>query len=261
MPLGDFLVCKEAIMPRARNIKPSFFTNEMLAEVSPLARLLFIGLWTVADRRGRLEDRPKKIKAEVLPYDNCDPEKLLNELASKGFITRYEVNTCGYICIPKFEKHQNPHCKESESTIPAPDEPGASTVQVSEIPERARLIPDSGFLIPESPLGSMASVESILPELRTEFIFKLAGKNSWMLSSVKLSEYQANFPGVKIDIELRKAMQWISDNPSKRKTENGMPRFLSSWLSKVQDSNRGLPLFAQDPKRQPLEVRPERCFK
>ena len=248
-------------MPRARNIKPSFFTNEVLSEVSPLARLLFIGLWTVADRRGRLEDRPKKIKAEVLPYDNCDPEKLLNELASKKFITRYQINDCSYISIPKFEKHQNPHCKETESTIPAPDEPGASTVQVPENPERARLIPDSGFLIPETPLGSMASKDSILPELRTEFVFLLSGKNAWMLSATKLAEYRSNFPGVQIDIELRKAMQWVSDNPAKRKTEGGMPRFLTAWLSKVQDSNRGLPLFAQDPKRKPLEVRPERHFR
>ena len=37
-------------MARARNIKPGFFTNDVLADCDPLARLLFAGLWTVADR-------------------------------------------------------------------------------------------------------------------------------------------------------------------------------------------------------------------
>lgn len=56
-------------MARARNIKPSFFTNLELGECSPLARLLFIGLWCIADRKGRLEDKPKQIKIQTIPYD------------------------------------------------------------------------------------------------------------------------------------------------------------------------------------------------
>ena len=76
-------------MARARNIKPQFFTHDLLAEVPPLGRLLFIALWTLADREGRLADRPKRIKAEALPYDDCDVESLLSELAERGFILRY----------------------------------------------------------------------------------------------------------------------------------------------------------------------------
>jgi hypothetical protein len=122
---------KDTLMARARNIKPSFFTNDMLAEVSVLGRLLFIGLWTIADREGRLEDRPKKIKAEVLPYDDCDTDSLLNELAKNGFIVRYESSESKYIQILTFKKHQNPHIKEAESTIPAPYKHSANTVQVT----------------------------------------------------------------------------------------------------------------------------------
>ena len=36
-------------MARTRSIKPSFFKNEYLAECEPMARLLFVGLWTLAD--------------------------------------------------------------------------------------------------------------------------------------------------------------------------------------------------------------------
>ena len=60
-------------MARARNIKPAFFKNETLVELPVETRLLFIGLWTLADREGRLEDRPKRIKMEIYPAkrENC----------------------------------------------------------------------------------------------------------------------------------------------------------------------------------------------
>ena len=79
-------------MKRTRQINPGFFTNDELAEITPLGRLLFAGLWVIADREGRLEDRPKKIKAEILPYDDCDIDDLLNQLAKAGFIERYKVD-------------------------------------------------------------------------------------------------------------------------------------------------------------------------
>lgn len=108
-------------MARSRNIKPGFFTNEELVEIDPLGRLLFIGLWTIADREGRLEDRPKRIKMSILPCDNCDVDFLLQELADREFLVRYEVSGKKYIQIINFSKHQNPHSKEVASTIPAPE--------------------------------------------------------------------------------------------------------------------------------------------
>lgn len=108
-------------MARARTIKPGFFTNELLAECSPFARILFAGLWCIADREGRLEDRPRKIRAELLPYEaGIDADALLSELAARGFVTRYEVEGTRYLCIPEFHKHQNVHPREVASVIPEP---------------------------------------------------------------------------------------------------------------------------------------------
>src|ERR1019366_4442069 len=59
-------------------------------------------------------------------------------------------NGAKYCQVRAWAKHQNPHCKEVESIIPAPCEHGASTVLVPEFPERAGLIPDS--LIPSPPM-------------------------------------------------------------------------------------------------------------
>ncbi len=128
-------------MARSRNIKPGFFLNEELVELPYEARLLFIGLWCIADREGRLANRPKKIKMQLFPADDLDISKALLGLAEYGFLQMYRVDSIEYIQIVNFNKHQNPHHKEADSAIPAPDLPSAS-------PSKAVLIPDS--LNPES---------------------------------------------------------------------------------------------------------------
>ena len=138
---------------RSRNIKLCFFANDLLGECSPLARLLFIDLWTLADRGGRLEERPNRMRGELLPYDDkADVDALLAELSRSGFIVGYQVYDQPLIAA-NFLKHQNPHKHEKDSKLPppdqednqnehhtctvlAPDKHQASTVV-------ARLIPDS----------------------------------------------------------------------------------------------------------------------
>lgn len=142
---------------RARNIKPGFFKNPELAECPFEARILFAGLWCMADREGRLEDRPTKIKMELFPADSFDINPLLDLLAKKGLIHRYEAMGLMVIQVVAFSEHQNPHHKEPPSTLPeygmspatAQGKPEASPGQTPGKPESGRadsLIPDS--LIP-----------------------------------------------------------------------------------------------------------------
>lgn len=136
---------------RSRSVKPGFFKNEELASLPADARLLFIGLWCLADREGRLENRPQRIKAEIFPYEH-DVNMVLawcKLLTERGFIFPYKKNSNRYIQIENFHKHQYPHIREAKSTIPAPDEHHTSTI-------RARLTPDSGVLTPDSRIGAAA---------------------------------------------------------------------------------------------------------
>lgn len=107
-------------MARTRLLKPGFFSNDLLAECDPLARLLFAGLWTLVDRDGRMECRHAKIKAQVLPYDNCDVAALLGQLSDRGFVQVYEVAGKTYVQVNGFAKHQNPHHKETSDNLPEP---------------------------------------------------------------------------------------------------------------------------------------------
>jgi len=157
---------------RARNLKPDFFLNEKLAEVSAHERLLFIGLWCLADREGRLEDRPKRIRAAIFPYEDVDVDSMLDRLYQAGLAIRYEVDRENYITIPGFSKDQQPHYKEAASVIPAPQDglpPARAAARIapsstddppmidrSLTDDRLKkvlddpLIPDSPFLIPDS---------------------------------------------------------------------------------------------------------------
>ena len=150
-------------MSRARNIKPGFFRNSELIEVSFAARLLFIGLWTLADREGRLECRPKQIKMELFPADSVDCEELIDEVITTGTVVKYTVDGKDYLQVVNFAKHQNPHHKEKASTIPAPGKPEANPRQALDKPEanpRATVLnPDSGFLIPDSLLPQTPSAD------------------------------------------------------------------------------------------------------
>jgi hypothetical protein len=164
------------MMARARNIKPGLFTNEVIAELPPFDRLLFIGLWCLADREGRLEDRPKRIKMELFPCDSYDVAAGLSSLAEHQFIEQYQVGDLSVVEILNFQKHQRPHGTEKDSILP--DKKGYLTVnarkangvvtgaktlvhvastennvkpQLSNVNHTSNnaLIPDSGFLIPE----------------------------------------------------------------------------------------------------------------
>jgi len=108
---------------RARNIKAEFFINEELAELPYECRLLYIGLWCYADREGRFEWRPKRIKAEIFPYDDkIDIEASLHVITCHGFVITYNDNDKTYAYIPAFKKHQRPHPHESVSICPAPSQ-------------------------------------------------------------------------------------------------------------------------------------------
>lgn len=101
-------------------IKPEFFDDPDVAELTPLARLFFIGLWIQADREGRLVDDMRRLKARLFPYDDVDLELLAVELHGKDMIRRYRdaENHGKFIWVRNFTKHQRPHPKEPQSLIP-----------------------------------------------------------------------------------------------------------------------------------------------
>jgi len=108
-----------SLVARSRNIKPGFFKNYDLADAGPQVQLLFAGLWCLADREGRLEDKPRLIKAELFPYYEFDVNGGLTVLERLSFICRYTVDGMAIIQVLNFKKHQSPHNTEKSSVLPS----------------------------------------------------------------------------------------------------------------------------------------------
>lgn len=111
-------------MSRIRTIKPEFFKHEGLFDLEqetklPI-RLCFAGLWTQCDRAGRFEWRPRQLKTDISPYDEVDFSRVLDALATRGFIVKYASQGREYGFIPSWNKHQVINNRERDSDLPDP---------------------------------------------------------------------------------------------------------------------------------------------
>jgi hypothetical protein len=232
-------------MARTRSIKPSFFKNEYLAECEPMARLLFVGLWTLADSQGRMEFRPLRIKAELFPYDNCDILGLLKQLADRGFVRAYESGDVKVLEIPTFGEHQRCHPDERDEGLPPPDESAESIV----FPEQ-NAKPGNPTLEPGNPpascafnplilLPSSSAAPSTPQRLRCSKPadpLRWSAESGWEgITDADRAEWSQAYPAADLPVELAKANQWLKANPKKARKSNWRRWLTTVWLSKCQD--------------------------
>jgi hypothetical protein len=111
-------------MEQMRSIQGIIFNNDAMGELPPLTRLLFAGLWCLADDKGRTEDKPRKLKKIIMGYDDVstgDIDEMLQSLHDKRFIVRYSTNGSNYIQVNNFSKYNNPILLRKQSQIPPPE--------------------------------------------------------------------------------------------------------------------------------------------
>ena len=220
-------------MPRIRYLKPEFFSDEDLAELPFQARLAFAGLWCFADKEGRLEDRPKYLKAMIFPYDSIDMAKQL-DLLSQGkhgngmpFIQRYGVEGKDFIQILSWNRHQSPHHTEKESIFPpAP-------------PFKEKEKEKDKCASPDAPLSNcLKTVKEPLKEIYGEFenvkltkeeyekLIKRFGESSSKERIENLSNYLAS-KGKKYANHYATILAWERKNPTpvKPKIEGDYPTY------------------------------------
>ena len=76
---------------RIRTVKPEFWVSEQIMNLSPLARLLFIGMWNFCDDAGIHPASTRTLKAEVFAGDDVAVAPLMAELIEQGLLMEYEV--------------------------------------------------------------------------------------------------------------------------------------------------------------------------
>jgi hypothetical protein len=109
---------------RIRTVKPEFYQHSGLydaeVEFSLPLRLAYEGLWNYSDREGLFEWKPRELKLNILPYDPVDFARVLDALATRGFVVRYACRGREYGWIPTFKEHQIINNREEASKIPPP---------------------------------------------------------------------------------------------------------------------------------------------
>jgi hypothetical protein len=264
-------------MARTRSIKPSFFKNEYLAECEPMARLLFVGLWTLADSQGRMELRPLRIKAELFPYDNCDILGLLKQLADRGFVRAYESGDMKVLEIPTFGEHQRCHPDERDEGLPPPDESAKTIVFPgrNEKPGNPTLEPGNPTPEPGNPPASCAFNPSTFSPSTSNPLaapstpqrrrcskppdpIRWSAESGWEgITDADRAEWSQAYPAADIQVELAKATQWLKANPKKARKSNWRRWLTTVWLSRCQDRGG----THREPGRRPDEKPPPKSWR
>ncbi len=104
---------------RSRVLDASFFTDPDVRKLSPLGRLLLVGLWCYVDDYGNGLWLPAAIEGAVFPYEPVDILGLLLEVERAGFVARYWVRGQQCFAVRNFDKYQKPRHK-STTKVPAP---------------------------------------------------------------------------------------------------------------------------------------------
>lgn len=110
-------------MARIRTIKPSFWSSSTTARLSREARLLAVGLISMADDDGRFLGSTNAISGYVFPNDDLPPAKVRRwfaELVDGGMVHEYRADSVAYGCFPEWHKHQVIN-RYTPSNFPAPD--------------------------------------------------------------------------------------------------------------------------------------------
>lgn len=109
-------------MARIRTVKPEISLNEDLYEMEQETSLPMRFAWAVlpchCDREGRFKWKPRRLGAQILPYDESDFSRVLDALVTRGMVVKYRVGDAWFGVIPTFKDHQVINNREADSNLP-----------------------------------------------------------------------------------------------------------------------------------------------
>lgn len=107
---------------RIRSVKPEVAFHvelwELEKETGLPMRFAWVMLWCACDRDGRFAWEPRKLGAQILPYDGVDFSRVLDAWVTRGFVVKYACQGRDFGCIPSWKRHQIINNRERKSDIP-----------------------------------------------------------------------------------------------------------------------------------------------
>lgn len=229
-----------------RIIKESICTSEKLSNLTDFEFRLWVCLITQADDAGRGDARPAIIKGHAFPLRERvtvkDIENGLHGLAAKGCVALYTVGGRPYFWFPTWGNHQR--IRDCKPKYPGPEECDEEQQDLTSCGELRQVAACCGLNTIQSNTnpnpntnpnlcaeqGSTPAISLVLNTGDMFPVFK-SDIDAW----VKL------YPNVDVMQQLRAMAGWLDANPKKRKTKQGIKKFINGWLSREQDSGRSAP--------------------
>lgn len=178
-------------MARNRVINPEFWLDEELSRLTPMARLLYIGLWGICDDNyATFPDREQWIGAQIFPYEYPPIRPLLDELSALGKIIKFQENDKNYWFIKNFFKYQ---------TIDRPSKPKYPEYKPQKAFISATLDEYSMSTRPEAKLNEVNN-DDFKKSQKSSLSYELRDLDSdgMVVSSKKKSKVKENPPLVRI---------------------------------------------------------------
>ena len=214
-----------------RILKESICASDTIDGLSWFEEVLFYRLIVNCDDYGRFDGRPSIIKNRLFPLKESLSLKAVSaavdSLANAGLVTLYVFEGKPFLYLPTWNSHQSIRAKKSK--YPDPE----NCTQTSEI--NCKQMQENVTVIQSNTKSNTnTSTESQAPSVLT---LTLNDGSEYGVSQSDIDEWQEAFPNVDVMQQLLAMKLWCKDNPKKRKTKNGIRRFVTSWLDREQ--NRG----------------------
>ena len=165
--------------------------------------------------------------------------KLLEKLE---IVTSKSTNKCTVISFVNWDRYQDDQPAPNQQTNqhltsnqPAPNQ--HLTTNKNER-KKENIKTDTSYLA-QSDAGAYSAPEPADEQEPPVAMIPLADGSEFPVPASLASEYAAAYPGVDVAGELAQVRAWCLSNPRKRKTKNGIRRFLNSWLDRAQNQVGG----------------------
>lgn len=201
----------------------------------PTSRLLYYDLGMAADDDGIVE-------AFTVIRTTGAAEDDLRVLASKGFVLILNEDLVSYITDwrtnNQLRKDRYTPSVYANLLANAMSDTQAATIGLPDGNQSA-----TQYSIGKLSIGDKKSIDFCAeaktpsaPQTEKAVIYlPLNDKSDYLISEEQCHEWEGLYPAVDVMQQLRSMRGWLDANPTRRKTRNGIKRFITNWLSKEQN--------------------------
>lgn len=240
-----------------RFIKESICRSDEIDALSWFEEVLFYRLIVNCDDFGRFDARPKIVKNTCFPLKEIrtsDIVSALKKLTAVGLISVYEAQGKSVLQLTTWNKHQS--VRAAKSKYPDPDlDNDLKTIENNCNQSQANApvfvfdnrIRNSEFDIRNSDICTEPGEPASAPK-NAVITLTLNDKSEYPIYQEQIDKWAELYPAVDVIQQLRGMKDWLNSNPTRRKTKNGILRFVSGWLSREQDKGGNSKQTAQTQK-------------